>query len=123
MEVWRIIPLNPLYEASSEGRVRRRASGKVLKPAKSGYYLQVCLSARGATRVWRIHELVASAHLGDRQPGEVIDHVNGDKLDNRAANLQYVTQAENVRRYWQMVKDSARAKAKMDRQYTNTFKG
>jgi hypothetical protein len=45
------------------------------------------------------HILVASAFLPPPQPGErVIDHVNGDKTDNRSCNLEWVTQQENTRR-------------------------
>lgn len=49
-----------------------------------------------------LHELVALAFIGPRPtaPGVAyeVDHLNGDKSDNRAANLEYVTKAENYRR-------------------------
>jgi hypothetical protein len=40
----------------------------------------------------RLHRLVA-----DAPEGMVVDHLNGDKLDNRASNLRVCTQAENTR--------------------------
>ncbi len=62
--------------------------------------------ARARTRPtrWRpyVHELVALAFIGPRPaaPGVAyeIDHLDGDKRNNRADNLQYVTRAENRRR-------------------------
>ena len=40
----------------------------------------------------RLHRLVV-----DAPEGMVVDHLNGDKLDNRASNLRVCTQAENTR--------------------------
>lgn len=41
---------------------------------------------------YKAHRLVVSA-----QPGEVVDHINGDTLDNRASNLRIVTALSNAR--------------------------
>jgi hypothetical protein len=39
-----------------------------------------------------------------RPPKHVPDHKNGDSLDNRADNLEWVTQGENIRRMWALRK-------------------
>ena len=44
------------------------------------------------------HHLMAYAWLGARPQGYEIDHLNGDKLNWSADNLQYVTPEENIRR-------------------------
>jgi len=48
---------------------------------------QVSLNRDGHRRVAYVHRLVALAFFGPPPPGCVIRHLNGDKLDNRAANL------------------------------------
>jgi len=42
--------------------------------------------------IMRLHRLVANA-----PEGMVVDHLNGDTLDNRKSNLRVCTQAENAR--------------------------
>lgn len=46
-----------------------------------------------------IHNLIARAFLGNKPKGYDIDHINGNKADNRPSNLRYVTRSENLRGY------------------------
>jgi hypothetical protein len=48
----------------------------------------------GKHRTVYLHRVVAGADHGD---GSDVDHINHDKLDNRAVNLRRVTHAENLR--------------------------
>lgn len=94
------------YQISTYGRVRslervdsrgQKRKEKVIKPYKGGNkgYQAVCLSMNGAVKSVRIHRLVAE-HFIEREPGkDYVNHKNGDKSDNRAENLEWVTIAEN----------------------------
>jgi len=87
------------YSVSSDGRVFSIRTGRILKAAVSARgYRAVCLwDGRGRQRVRPIHCLVAEAFLGDRPHGFVVNHKDGDKLNNAVANLEFCTVAENVR--------------------------
>lgn len=109
-ERWRPIPgYEGLYQASSLGRVRSlpralpreggtivRYAGRLLTALPDGRgYLAVSLSVPGERTKRRVHILVASAFIGPR-PGRLdINHKNGVKTDNRAANLEYVSRSRN----------------------------
>lgn len=55
---------------------------------------------RGAT-------LTMHKQIVDPPDGLEVDHINGNKLDNRRSNLEAVTHAENMRRYWSSQRVSA----------------
>lgn len=72
--------------------------GKQLKGSldKDGY-LYVTLTIDGIEKNERIHRLILECFVGSSDL--VVDHLNGDKQDNRLQNLEYVTSKENTRRY------------------------
>lgn len=93
-ERWRPIPDWP-YEASDQGRVRRR--GRVLKPYLDGSgYPQVSLYREGHRKNKHVHRLVVEAFHGSTNLH--VDHLDGDKQNNSLANLSLVTISENVLR-------------------------
>ena len=91
-ELWAPVPESS-YEVSSLGRVRRVGAQKCLVPYRDGKKGYVAVSLHGKQR--KIHQLVALAFLGARPDGCVPNHKNGIKNDNRASNLEWVTQSEN----------------------------
>jgi hypothetical protein len=82
------------YEVSEDGRVRR-SDGTILKQWKNdcGYPL-VRLSRPRA--VERVHRLVAEAFVPNPTGRPCVNHINNDRADNRASNLEWCTQKENL---------------------------
>lgn len=83
------------YLVSSLGRVWSLRSKWLLRPQpdQRGYlHLQL-----GRGTFWKVHRLVMVAFYGPLPNGWEVNHLNGDKEDNRLANLEYVTRSGNVR--------------------------
>lgn len=98
IEIWKpILGYEGYYEVSDLGRVRRAASGRILKTSKSKRYPLVGLSINGVQKVIHVHRLVTAAFLGICPEGMEVNHKNGNKLDNRLSNLEYVSHDENMK--------------------------
>lgn len=61
--------------------------------SKRGYVVRNVATETGRT-IDNLHRQIMGATIGD---GQIVDHINGNKLDNRKANLRICTNAENVR--------------------------
>lgn len=105
-EEWKTPPGFEAYEVSNMGRVRRATRskttyiGRMLKPARDnkGYPHMQASMGPGNRRTVRVHRLVALAFIGaPPSPKHMVNHKNGDRTDNRADNLEWVTNSENVR--------------------------
>lgn len=92
MEIWKTVAACPNYEVSSLGRVRLRRTGRIRMPILNRGYLYVRLGRKN----YRIHRLVALAFLGDAT-ANTVNHKDGDKLNNRVENLEYMSHADNLR--------------------------
>ena len=101
-EEWRPIPgFEGLYDVSNIGRVRsykRGPPGRILRAAinpSTRYFCFSIVRLREKRRTRPVHVLVAAAFLGQRPRGYQVNHISGDRQDNRPENLEYLTPSEN----------------------------
>ena len=97
-EQWREWPQDPRIMVSNMGNVISYKRG-------AGYPLKVSHDNSGYQRVgagyhgWAtlVHRMVAQTWLDNPNHYEEVNHINGDKDDNRVENLEWVTHSQNIR--------------------------
>ena len=99
-EIWRdVVGYEGLYQVSDQGRVKSFKWNKerFLKPSmdKDGYLL-VTLCAGGKPKTLKVHRLVCEAFHENPDNKPQVNHINEDKVDNRACNLEWCTCKQNV---------------------------
>lgn len=106
-EVWRSIDgYNGIYEVSNFGNVRslsridirkNKIIGQIMKTFKSRGYIRITLRKEGKGTKGSVHRLVLTAFSGECPKGYQCNHIDGNKLNNRIDNLEWVTPSENQR--------------------------
>lgn len=110
-ENWKILisenrQKNEDFAVSNFGRIYSTKHNKIVKQynnPKTGYnYFFIGSYGTGDNRTMNVHRAVALTWLGYptflKDDFPVVDHINEIKTDNRANNLQWITQQENVTR-------------------------
>lgn len=91
MEEFRDIKGFEDYQVSNLGRIyskKRRVCLKVKRLAGRGYY-QVRLSKDGKYFYKNLHRLIAETFIPNPDNLRTVNHINGNKLDNRVDNLEW----------------------------------
>ena len=101
MEIWKTIKGYEDYQISNLGRVKSLKNNKekilITHPNEKGYY-NVDLYISNKRKTLRVHKLVVEYflnHKGDGTMKIVIDHIDNDKSNNTADNLQLITNRQN----------------------------
>jgi len=85
------------YTITENGVVTNMKTGRVLKQSIANGYYQICLSRNNIKKHYFIHQLVARTFISDYNTDtQVVDHKDGDRLNNNLDNLHIVTQRLNM---------------------------
>lgn len=100
-EVWKQIPGFEIYEISNHGRVRRVKEGEIIitefRLNEYGYPVRSIrhTETRKVTTV-KLHRWVAKLFVPNPNNHKTVNHIDGDKLNNRADNLEWVSLQDNI---------------------------
>ncbi len=100
-ELWKPVSgYEGLYEVSNHGRMRSLArnttSGKILSPVFTWQgYARVHLWKNGKAKYHAVHRIVAEAFIPNPEGKPMVNHIDENKSNNHAGNLEWVTHIEN----------------------------
>ena len=92
------VPINGYYGfISNHGNVKdRKGNVRNLHASNSGYY-RITLSQSGKRINESVHRLVADHFCCGKQDGYQVNHIDGNKLNNNADNLEWLSPSENTK--------------------------
>lgn len=111
LENWKpVVGYESFYEVSDRGRVRSKdrqvwngrgfynKKGRILKQSKTttGYW-KVELSKDGEKKSKKVHRLVAESFIPLSKGKPLINHKDGNPLNNKVENLEWCNQSENMK--------------------------
>lgn len=108
MEKWKPLNDEDMFVVSSEGRVwchsHTGANGRTIKGhfvkcyvSKTDGYVRFNFWYKGKRCCKTLHRAVAELFIPNQSQKPEVNHINGNKTDNRAENLEWCTASENQR--------------------------
>lgn len=106
-EIWKEVDgTKGRYFVSNYGRLKSycKYNAILIKPYKNQHgYLRADMWIDGKRRTVLIHRLVAKYFIENDNPEEkdTVDHIDGNKHNNSASNLRWLTRSANTKAYYE----------------------
>lgn len=106
IEIWKPLPINNLYEVSTDGNIRNSKNLKQkvfdldkLKLTKTRIRINNIVNENGDKRGFYLHRLIAMTFIPNPDNLDEVNHKNGDPYDNRLENLEWISRADNMKHF------------------------
>ena len=93
-EIWKTILNYNKYEISNLGRIKRFS--RIRKPVLGKDYYRINLCKSSTQKTFYIHILVAENFIGSIPKDFIVNHKDGNKLNNAVENLEIISKQDNV---------------------------
>ncbi len=95
--MWKTVDEYKNYEVSDNGTIRNKTTGHKLKPWEStGGYMYIAFCDNGKQHSKRVHRIVAKAFCSNPFNKTQVNHIDGNKKNNSANNLEWCSSSENM---------------------------
>ena len=99
--MWADLKRNSNYEVSDAGEIYSKRHHKLLRPkVNHDGYLRIQLWSDNQCEFVGIHRLIAETFIPNPENKPFVNHIDGNKQNNAAYNLEWCTQKENIAHAW-----------------------
>ena len=97
-EKWRKVTDWELYEVSNLGRIRNSKTGviKISRLNNRGYLL-IQFEIKERKNTFLVHRIVAKEFCEQKEGNNIVNHIDGNQVNNESENLEWCNQSHNIK--------------------------
>ena len=90
------------YAISINGEIKSYKTNKflVVHPCHKGYFRIRLIGNNGQRKTYAVHRLVATVYIPNPENLPQVNHIDGNKQNNHASNLEWCTNLINMQHSW-----------------------
>lgn len=97
IEIWKKVTDWELYEVSNLGRIRNSKTGLIKKVRLNNRgYLLVQFEVKENKNTFLVHRIVAKEFCEKEKENNIVNHIDGNQVNNNSNNLEWCTQKHNI---------------------------